>query len=170
MNVSAMLMAPSWFSSSMFTLLSSIPAESRCALILRITRWGKGCRVTCPRCSSERVKRDGHYRSYQKYLCHSCNRSFNDKTGTLFHYSRTPLSQWFFVLYLFFVLWTGCSILEISKEFLIPYERCYRFVRTIMERISSMIHEGKLLKGKVESDEFYIKSGLKGRHYHDTEE
>jgi hypothetical protein len=31
-----------------------------------------------------------------------------------------------------------------------------------------LIHEGELLKGKVESDEeFYIKSGLKGRSYHE---
>jgi transposase-like protein len=117
------------------------------------------------------VKKDGHYRSYQLYYCHDCQRNFNDKTGTLFHYSRTPRSIWFLAIYLFFILWLGCSILETSEELLIPYERCYRFIRTVMERIRRHVtvpnDDQKPLKGKVESDEFYIKSGLKGRHYHE---
>ena len=45
--------------------------------------------VICPRCQSNNVKKDGHYRSYQKYFCKQCERGFNDKTGTVFHYSHT---------------------------------------------------------------------------------
>jgi len=166
-NVSAMLMASLRHSSLMFTLLSCVRPERECASILRIARWGRRdhSRIRCPRCHSDRVKKDGHYRSYQKYFCHSCERSFNDKTGTLFHYSRTPLNIWFLALYLFFVLWIGSSILEISKEFLIPYYRCYGMIRTIMERISAIESRKGMLKKKVESDEFYMKAGLKGRSF-----
>jgi transposase-like protein len=151
----------------MFTLVTFLPFESYCASVLRKARWN-GCRTVCPRCRSDNTKRDGHYRSYQKYFCKSCRRSFNDKTGTLFHYSHTPLSRWFLAMYLFFVLRMGCSIRETSIQVEIPYYKCYVFIRTLMERKkkSGSDDEGVLFSGKVESDEFYIKSGLKGRPYH----
>jgi hypothetical protein len=66
------------------------------------------------------------------------------------HYSRTPLNIWFLVIYLFFVVWIGSSIRELSKEFLIPYERYYHMIMTLMERIS--IREStknRVLKKKV---------------------
>jgi transposase-like protein len=86
----------------------------------------------------------------------------------IFHYSHTPLKKWFIVLYLFFVLWPGCSIMETSLQTDIPYYICYRFVRTVMETIASSSKSDIVkLKGVIETDEFYIKAGLKGRPYHD---
>lgn len=147
----------------MFTLTTSLPDEKWCVEVLRKVRWGD--HVACPHCNSGNVKKDGRYRSYQKYRCKQCRKWFNDKTGTVFHYSRTPLGRWFVVLYLFFVLWPGCSIREVSLETCTPYYRCYRFVRTVMEKLSSF--PSVKLDGTVEGDEFYIKAGLKGRPYHD---
>lgn len=151
----------------MFSLVKFPPLESYCASVLRKVRWNDS-RAACPRCHSDNTKKDGHYRSYQKYFCKSCLRSFNDKTGTLFHYSRTPLSRWFIAIYLFFVLWIGCSIRETSIQVEIPYYRCYIFIRTLIERLrKDSVDRCTVLSGKVESDEFYIKSGLKGRSYHE---
>ena len=68
----------------------------------------------------------------------------------------------------YFVLWPGCSIREeISLEIVVPYPRCYRFIRTVMEKTSSSYSSSSYAKldGKVESDEFYIKAGLKGRYH-----
>jgi transposase-like protein len=56
--------------------------------------------------------------------------------------------------------------METSSEVGVPYPTCYRFIRTVMEKLSSLISTTKL-EGEVESDEFYIKAGLKGRSYHD---
>lgn len=72
--------------------------------LLRNTRWDKG-RVECPCCHSYDINKDGQYRSYHKYIRKQCNRWFNDKTDTVFHYSHTPLKNWFLALYLYFVLW-----------------------------------------------------------------
>lgn len=121
--------------------------------------------MPCPYCNSDNVKKDGLYRAYQKYRCKCCKKWFNDKTGTIFHYSHSPLRTWFLTLYLFFVLWPGCSIREVSLETGTPYSRCYRFIRTVMEKLSS--HLSIKLDSTVESDEFYVKAGLKGRPYHD---
>ena len=67
--------------------------------------------------------------------------------------------KWFMVLYLFFVLWPGCSIMETSLQTDIPYYICYRFVRTVMERIASSSYKSDNVKltGVIEADEFYIR-------------
>jgi transposase-like protein len=149
-----------------FTLTTSLPDECWCSSLLRKVQW-KDC-VICPRCQSYNIKKDGHYRSYQKYFCKQCERWFNDKTGTIFHYLHTPLKIWFLAMYLYFVLWPGCSIREVSFEVVVPFPRCYRFIRTVMEKISLLLSSSNKLDGNaVESDEFYIKAGLKGRSYHD---
>ena len=70
-------------------------------------------------------------------------------------------------MYLYFVLWPGCSIREISLEVIVPIPICYRFIRTVMEKLSSSSLSSAKLGGNVEGDEFYIKAGLKGRSYHD---
>ena len=70
-------------------------------------------------------------------------------------------------MYLYFVLWPGCSIREISLELVVPYPRCYRFIRTVMEKLSSSSLSTTKLDDIIEVDEFYIKAGLKGRSYHD---
>ncbi len=128
-------------------------------------------RVECPHCHSYDIKKDGQYRSYQKYFCKQCKSWFNDKIGTVFHYSHTPLKKWFLALYLYFVLWPGCPTKQISLEVAVPYPRCYRFNRTVMEKLTSsssiLSAATTKLEDEVESDEFYIKAGLKGRTYHE---
>lgn len=124
--------------------------------------------MECPRCHCYDIKKDCQYRCYQKYFCKQCKRWFNDKTGTIFHYSHTPLRKWFLAIYLYFILWPGCSIMETSFEVGVPYPRCYRFIRTVMEKLSTSLSSSSTkLNGDVERDEFYIKAGLKGRSYHD---
>jgi transposase-like protein len=153
----------------MFSLSESLPDEGWCAKVLRNVRWNSF--AVCPHCNSLQVKKDGYYRSYQKYFCKECKRWFNDKTGTIFHYSHTPLKAWFLALYLFFVLWPGCSIHETSLEVRVSYYRCYKFIRSVMKRLTSSSSSYSALGsvklgGIVEADEFYIKAGLKGRPYH----
>ena len=47
----------------------------------------------------------------------------------------------------------------------VPYPGCYRFIRTVMEKLSSI--SATKLDGITECDEFYIKAGLTDRSYHD---
>lgn len=56
---------------------------------------------------------------------------------------------------------------EASLEVDIPYYMCYRFIRTVMERLaSSSALDNAKLGMMVEADEFYIKADLKGRPYY----
>jgi hypothetical protein len=69
-------------------------------------------------------------------------------------------------MYLFFVMWPGCSIREAPFGVDMLYYMCYRFIRTVMERLtSSSALDNAKLRMMVEADEFYIKAGPKGRPY-----
>ena len=46
----------------------------------------------CPRCRSESVSKHDSYRTYQRYLCKDCDRTFNPKTGTIFAQRRVALA------------------------------------------------------------------------------
>jgi hypothetical protein len=70
-------------------------------------------------------------------------------------------------MYLYFILWPVCSIREVSLEVVVSFPRCYRFIRTVMEKLSSSSLSSAKIGCNVEGDEFYIKAGLKGRSYHD---
>src|SRR6476646_5319507 len=60
-----------------------------------------------------------------------------------------------------------CQSYNVKKDGRIPYRKCYLFIRTVMEKIASLSNTNVKLKDTVESDEFYIKAGLKGRPYHE---
>lgn len=56
---------------------------------VREARFADG--LKCPRCRSDRVKRNGNFRDKkgffeQRYLCHACRRTFSDLT-------KTPLAE-----------------------------------------------------------------------------
>lgn len=138
--------------------------ESACANLLRIARWRSGIR--CPVCYSGRVRKHCKYRHiFQRYLCRDCNNTFNDKTGTIFHYSHVSLSNWFLAVYLFCIIsWNGISIRATSLQLGISYRICYHMIRALMESIAA-VYDQKL-DGTVEHDELYVRSGMKGRGYH----
>jgi len=38
--------------------------------------------LACLHCGSGNVKRNGKYRSHQRYLCKNCGKSYNDRTAS----------------------------------------------------------------------------------------
>jgi len=146
-------------------LLTLLLDESICAMLLRMARWSNG--VCCIYCNSTRLKKNGKYKIiFQRYYCYECQHTFNDKTGTIFHYSHVSLSNWFLAIYLFCIVsWLGCSISSISNQLAMPYRICYHMIRAIMERFASI--EMARLDGEVETDELYTHAGMKGRAYHE---
>jgi transposase-like protein len=92
---------------------SFMPGEEECLRHLRMLRWPRG--VRCVFCGSERVVKTGmHGRRVraQRYHCNSCDRRFNDKTGTPFAGSHLPLRIWSFVA---FLMRFRVSVMEVSR-------------------------------------------------------
>jgi transposase-like protein len=66
------------------------PSDKRCVEIIQKLRWKD--RVKCVFCASKSVvKRGKDKKGFQRYLCRTCGRSFNDKTKTIFDKSRLEL-------------------------------------------------------------------------------
>jgi len=136
--------------------LDTFGSESVAADLLQQVRWRDG--VECPRCRSDRTVRHDSYREFQRYFCKRCDRSFNDKTGTIFAHSKIALRKWLFSIYAF--LRFNTSLRQLQAEIDVSYKTIHRRV----ERFTRALDAPHLdLVGPVEIDEVYVSAGLKGR-------
>ena len=86
--------------------------------IFRSIRWENG--LECPSCSSHNiVKLQGG-----RYKCRDCGEVFSDKSGTLFHGSKLPLSYWMVALYLDLCI-KGLSGYELARQLQVTYKTAY---------------------------------------------
>jgi transposase len=140
-------------------ILGLLSSEEACSRLFRMVRWRNG--VRCPRCGSGRVKGHGNYgRGLKRYMCRACGRTFNDKTGTIFHYSRLSLREWFMLMLLFLGLHN--SGLGLSWLLDRRYMPVFRALKRLM--LSLRGPQPVRMDGAVESDEVYVTAGLKGRN------
>ncbi|WEL27347.1 IS1595 family transposase [Haloferax volcanii] len=131
-------------------------SESLAADLLEQVRWCDG--VECPRCRSDRTVKNGSYGAFQRYLCKNCDRTFNDKTGTIFAHSKVALRKWLFSIYAF--LRFNTSLRQLQREIGVTYKTMHRRV----ERFTRALDAPQLdLVGPVEIDEVYVSAGKKGR-------
>jgi transposase-like protein len=115
-------------------LASSKDLETLCAQRLRGARWPE--QVRCPHCHSEEVTDIRQYMGvFQRYLCLTCGRTFNDKTGTIFENSKVSLSAWAGAAYL---LAADQPITVIAENVGVSYPTALRMVREL--RKSSLLH------------------------------
>ena len=111
--------------------------------LLQQVRWRDGRQ--CPRCRSESVIKYGSYRASQRYRCKDCDRTFNNKTGTIFAHAKIALTEWFFAIYSF--LRFNTSIRQLEAELDISY----RTLRQRIERAGEALDAPSLsLSGPVE--------------------
>jgi transposase-like protein len=104
------------------------------------------------------VIRYGGYRVFQRYRCKSCDRTFNDKTDTVFEHSSVGLREWFLAGYAYIRFNTSFRQLDVEID--VPYETVYRRVQRFLRALDA---PRPRLEGPVELDELYVKAGLKGR-------
>ncbi|MDB9253350.1 IS1595 family transposase [Halorubrum ezzemoulense] len=131
-------------------------SELVAADLLQQVRWRDG--VSCPRCRSDRTVRNGSYGQFQRYLCKDCDRTFNDKTGTIVAHSKIALRKWLFSIYAF--LRFNTSLRQLQCEIDVTYKTIHRRVERFIEALDAPSLD---LRGPVEIDDFYVSAGLKGR-------
>lgn len=141
-------------------VLDILSSEETCSKLFREIRWRDGTR--CPRCGSTRLKGHGNYgEGLKRYRCKTCGRTFNDKTGTPFHYSRLSLREWFTLILLFLALHN--STLSLSWLLGRSYMTTFKALKKLVLCIGVELQPVKM-SGAVECDELYITAGLKGRN------
>jgi transposase-like protein len=133
--------------------------DARCYQTIRDMRWPGG--VTCPRCSSDPIIKDGRDDSRphrKRYECKGCLQRFDDLTETIFAGHRQPLRTWIGRLYLMGLNLSGLQIaqeLDINKD----------DARAMIQRLRQGIVDRRPpapLEGEVECDEAYVVAGHKG--------
>ena len=136
--------------------LDAFGSESVAAKLLQQVRWRDG--VSCPRCRSDCTVRNGSYREYQRYLCKDCDRTFNDKTGTIFAHSKVALRRWLFSIYAF--LRFNTSLRQLQCEIDVTHKTIHRCIECFTNALDAPSLD---LVGPVEIDEVYVSVGKKGR-------
>lgn len=122
---------------------------------IREARFSSG--MACVHCGSMSVKRNGKYRTRQRYLCKDCNKTFNDMTNTPFADSRYP-EKW--VKYIELMV-DGFTLPKIAEKLQIHISTAFYWRHKILNALGSLGFNQ--LQGIVESDETFFRESLKGR-------
>ncbi len=133
--------------------------DAKCFQTVREMRWPNG--VTCPHCDSASVVKDGRddtQTERQRYLCHGCQKRFDDLTGTIFAGRHESLRTWIVCLYF---MGLNLSTLQIAREL----DMNRGDVQAMVQQLRQGIVERRpavVLEGEVECDEVYVVAGHKG--------
>jgi transposase-like protein len=107
----------------------------------------------CPSCGAEtkfyRVKKR------QCYACKWCSYQLFPLANSIFRKSTTPLTDWFYAIYLFSTHKNGISAKTLERELGVTYKTAWRMAKQIR---LLMKQENDKLNGEVETDETYAPS------------
>jgi transposase len=137
------------------------PDDATCLEWLRNYLYPDG--MYCIKC--EATTKHHRVKSRPSYSCDHCGHHVHPTAGTIFHKSPTPLSTWFYAIYLMASTRCGISAKQIQRETGVTYKTAWRMfkqIRTMLdERESGQLGGGG--KGGVEMDETYY--GGRGKSY-----
>lgn len=127
------------------------PNDAACLDKIFKMRFGKieacpGCGVVDPT-----FKRITTRRSYQ---CKDCYHQIYPTAGTVFQKTTTPLTYWFYAMYLMCVTRNGVSAKELERVLGVTYKTAWRMAHCIRELMKKK--EITKLTGFVEMDETYV--------------
>jgi len=111
----------------------------------------------CPHCNSKKIVRFGRYRSYQRYLCNSCKRTFTDLSKTSLHCIRSK-EKFFHAARL---MLEGYSLTKTAKKVKVSLPTAFSWRHRVLDGLRSL--EDDNLSGIVEVDDTYFLYSQKGR-------
>lgn len=143
--------------------------EAKCIAFLEHMRWPDG--VKCLSCQSPRItpilakgklnKKTGKRSPDRElYQCKECRFQFTATTGTVYHDTHLPLTQWFLAIALITESKKGISAAQLSRALGVQYRTAWYLAHRIRK---AMIEANPpKLTGIVEVDETYIGGKQKG--------
>ena len=114
------------------------PTEDACLDHLMRVRFGD--RHDCAKCG-----KSAHFyraKGRRSYACEYCGHQVYPTAGTPFDRTRTPLRDWFFVMFLFCTSRNGVAAKEVERQLGVTYKTAWR-----------MCHEIRKYMGEVDGDE-----------------
>lgn len=131
------------------------PDEDTCLNHLMRVRYGE--RLTCFKCQKEAI----YYRVKKRrsFECEHCGYQVYPTAGTPFESTRTPLRDWFYVMYLFCASRNGVAAKEVERQLGVTYKTAWRMcklIRDYMGYVDGDYPIGGSGGGIVEVDETFI--------------
>jgi transposase-like protein/predicted RNA-binding Zn-ribbon protein involved in translation (DUF1610 family) len=140
------------------------PTDEACLERIMKVRHG-GTTITCPGCGVVDAKFH-RIRKRRAFACQQCGHHVYPCVGTPFEKSRTPLTNWFFAMYLMTSTRHGVAAAEVQRQLGCTYKTAWRICHELRKLMAQADDHGPL-KGWVEADETYIggkrKGGKRGR-------
>ena len=139
------------------------PNDASCLRKIMQMRYG-GTEFTCPACG---VDTKFHRISKRRaFACQDCGHHIYPCVGTPFERSRTPLTSWFFAMYLMTSTRHGVAAKELERQIGCTYKCAWRIAHEL-RKLMAQADTHEPLSGHVEIDETYIggkrKGGKRGR-------
>ncbi len=136
------------------------PNDEACLERLMDVQYG-GTEITCPACGVESAK--FHLMHKRKaYACQECGHHIYPCADTIFHKSRTPLTKWFFAMYLMTSTRSGVAAKELERALGVTYKCAWRMAHELRKLMASADYSGPL-SGHVEADETWV-GGVARKH------
>lgn len=135
------------------------PTDASCLEWLANYRWPEG--IHCDKCN--KITKHHPMISRRSLSCQNCGHHVHPTADTIFHKSATPLTLWFYAVYLMAQTRGGISAKQIERETGVTYKTAWRMCKLIRERLDE---DSDPMSGKVEIDESYFggrRPGKRGR-------
>ena len=93
-------------------------------------------------------------RTRKSWSCELCGHHVHPTADTIFHKSTTPLTLWFYAIYLMASTLAGISAKQLERELGVTYKTAWRMFHQIRKMMAD--DEDSNLSGEVEVDETYM--------------
>ena len=108
--------------------------------------------LVCPTCEKENTY--SKVKDRRSYQCSNCTHQIYPTQGTIFEKSTTPLTHWFYAIYLQTTTRNGVAAKELERQLNVCYKTALRMAHQIKKLMASNSIE--LLHGTIEADETVI--------------
>jgi transposase-like protein len=110
------------------------PTEDACLDHLFQTRYGTD--FACPGC--DRPAKFSRVKARRSYQCNWCAHQVYPTAGTPFDRTRTPLRDWFFVMFQFCASRNGVAAKEVERQLGVTYKTAWRMCHQIREYMGAV--------------------------------
>ena len=134
--------------------LAKYPNDDVCLKHLFDTRFGPA--YPCPKCKA--VGTFHRLRKLPAFTC-NCGHHIHPMAGTPFERSRTPLTTWFHVMFLFCAARNGVAAKEVQRQTGVTYKTAWRLCNEIRKYMGWVDGDGQLGgpgKPRIEVDKMFV--------------
>ena len=125
--------------------------EAQCRAALFSLRWGKGW--ACPGCGHAGY---AELKGRAVYQCNRCKRQVGLTAGTVFHWTKLPLTVWFLAIYHLTQSKGGMSSVELARRLGTRQPTAWLIKHKLMAAMAAREAEKPKLAGRVEMDDAYL--------------